>query len=140
MADELPIDSPFDLDLTLEYDQGHRWRPDREHHGWYTSVLDGEFVRIHQKTVDDPVNFEPGTTEIEEKLRWQFRVDDNISAIYDELADDSTMAALLHRYYGLRIMKCRPVGVSGVLYPVGPQPLPIACCNHAYCQRDGRDR
>ena len=39
MPDELPIGSPFDLDLTLKYNQGHRWRPDRDDHGWYTSVL-----------------------------------------------------------------------------------------------------
>ena len=39
MPYELPIDTHFNLDLTLEYDQGHRWRPDGENLGWYTSVL-----------------------------------------------------------------------------------------------------
>ena len=59
MPDELPIDSPFDLDLTLECDQGHRWRPDREDHGWYTSVLGQDLVRIRQKSKDGPIEFEP---------------------------------------------------------------------------------
>ena len=58
MPSELLINSPLDLDLTLGYDQGHRWRPDRENQGWYTSVLDHDFVRVRQKAKDGPLEFE----------------------------------------------------------------------------------
>ena len=104
----LLIDPPFNLELTLEYDQGHRWRPDRENPGWYTSVLGKDFVRIRQEKKDGPLDLEPYTQEIASKLLWQFRVDDNIKAVYDTLADDSRMAALVDRYYGLRIMRVDP--------------------------------
>ncbi len=67
MPDELPIAS-FDLDLTLEYDQGHRWRPDRKDHGWCTSVLGKDFVRIRQKNSHGPIEFEPRTQETASKL------------------------------------------------------------------------
>ena len=66
---ELSIGPPFDLDLTLEYDQGHRWRPDGEDPGWYTSVLGRDFVRVRQKTSHGPIEFEPCTEEIASKLR-----------------------------------------------------------------------
>ena len=104
MPDELPIAS-FDLDLTLEYDQGHRWRPDRKDHGWYTSVLGKDFVRIRQKNSHGPIEFEPRTQETASKLLWQFRADEDTEAIYAKLRHDSRMATLVDRYHGLRIMR-----------------------------------
>ena len=104
----LYIDPPFNLGLTLQYDQGHRWRPDSENQGWYTSVLDKDFIRIRQKTEDGPLDYEPSGQEIESKLRWQFRADDNIEAAYEKLAADCRMKALVNRYCGLRIMRVDP--------------------------------
>ena len=108
MSYELLIDQPFNLELTLGHDQGHRWRPDREDYDWYTSVLGKDFVRIRQKTWNGPLEFEPCEEGIADKLRRQFSADDNIKAVYDKLADDSRMAELLNRYYGLRIMRVDP--------------------------------
>ena len=108
MPYELSIDPRFNLDLTLEYDQGHRWRPDREDPGWYTGVLRNDFVRIRQKTSHGPIEFEPCTQEIESKLLWQFRADEDIEAVYTKLRHDSKMAALVDRYDGLRIMRVDP--------------------------------
>ena len=111
MPDELPIDSPFDLDTTLEYDQGHRWRPDREDHGWYTSVLGQDLVRIRQKSKDGPIAFEPCEEGIADKLRQQFRLtdyDERIETVYAQLQLDPKMAALVKHYHGLRIMKVDP--------------------------------
>ena len=111
MPDGLPIDSPFDLDLTLEYDQGHRWRPDREDHGWYTSVLGQDFVRIRQKCKHDSIEFEPGEERIANKLRQQFRLnedDERVKDVYDRLSDDSKMKKLVERYHGLRVMRVDP--------------------------------
>ena len=108
MPCELRIVPPFNLELTIQYDQGHRWRPDREDRGWYTSVLGKDFVRIRQEAIDGPLEYEPCTKEITKKLLWQFRADDNIGAIYGKLADDSRMADLINRYRGLRIMRVDP--------------------------------
>ena len=111
MPDELPIDSPFDLDLTLKYDQGHRWRPDRDDQGWYTGVLGQDLVSIRQKREDGPIEFEPCEEGIADKLRQQFRLtdyDERIEAVYAQLQLEPKMAALVERYYGLRIMKVDP--------------------------------
>ena len=104
----LCIDPPFNLGLTLGYDQGHRWRPDSESPGWYTSVLGRDFVRVRQKTKDGPLDYESSGQEIASKLLCQFRVDDNIEAVYGTLAADSRMKALVDRYCGLRIMRVDP--------------------------------
>ena len=111
MPSELLINSPLDLDLTLGYDQGHRWRPDRENQGWYTSVLDHDFVRVRQKAKDGPLEFEPSDQEIAQKLCWQFRLnddDENIEDVYAQLQRDSKMAALVERYRGLRVIRVDP--------------------------------
>ena len=108
MSDTLPIDPPFDLGLTLQHDQGHRWRPDRENKGWYTSVLGEQFVRIRQQVKDGPLEFQPGSQGVEDQLRWQFRLneaDEKIKAVYSRLGQDEKMAGLLKRYCGLRIMR-----------------------------------
>ena len=105
MTYELPVNPPFDLELTLQHDQGHRWRPDPDDHGWYTSVVYGDFVRIRQKGRDRPLEVEYAREESLETLHWQFRFGEDTRAIYEELAIDPKMGALLDRYYGLRIMR-----------------------------------
>ncbi|MBC9868912.1 MAG: hypothetical protein F7O42_13725, partial [Opitutae bacterium] len=106
---ELPIDPPFDLKLTLQHDQGHRWRRDPKD-GWYTSVIGKELVRIRQKVKDGPLEFQPCSPTVEKKLRWQFRLNekDENKAEYTRLGQDPQMAGLLERYCGLRIMRVDP--------------------------------
>ena len=102
-----------------------------------------DLVSIRQKREDGPIEFEPCEEGIADKLRQQFRLtdyDERIEAVYAQLQLDPKMAALVERYYGLRIMKVDPWEVFGVLHLVGPQPLSIARCNLADCQRHGRDR
>ena len=109
MTYELAVNPPFDLELTLRHDQGHRWRPDPDDPGWYTSVVNGEFVRIRQEGGrDTPLEVDcPRYVLIE--LHWQFRGDEDISAIYRKLASgDPTMEALVGRFSGLRIMRVDP--------------------------------
>ena len=108
MSYELQIGPPFDLGLTLQCGHGHRWRPDRDDPGWYTGVLGRESVRIRQREKDGILDFEPCTNEVASWLFWQFRADDNIVAVYEKLACDRKMAALVKEYRGLRIMRADP--------------------------------
>ena len=108
MSYELQIGPPFDLELTLECGQGHRWRPDPNDPGWYIGVLDSAPVRIRQKEKDGPLEFEAGTDEVESWIFWQFRADDDIEAVYEKLACDRKMATLVKGYRGLRIMRIDP--------------------------------
>ena len=105
MGGELSIAPPFNLGLSLRFDQGHRWRPDTKDPGWYTSVLHRQFVRIRQEKEHGPLEFEPDTEQVSSKLLWQFRSGDDVQAVYDKLARDHKMASLLERYQGLRIMQ-----------------------------------
>ena len=112
MTFELRIDQAFDLELTLKFGQGHRWRPDQENLGWYTSVLGKDFVRICQpEGTNGSITFETsaGQELMAQKLSWQFRLDDPIEYIYERLkSSDAKMAQLVERYRGLRVMRADP--------------------------------
>ena len=62
-------------------------------------------------TEDGPLEFEPSNQDIEWKLRWQFRLNDDdekIEEVHAQLRQDSGMAKLVDRYNGLRIMRVDP--------------------------------
>ena len=111
MAFELPIDQPFDLERTLRCGQGHRWRKDKNP-GWYTSVIGNDLVHIRQLggangsiECEHPAGFEAAV----DVVRNQFRLDDPISNIYNELCDrDPKMKMLIDCYTGLRVMQVDP--------------------------------
>ncbi len=105
MPSKLEIAPPFDLDLTLRFDQGHRWRPDPEDCGWYTGVVRNQSVRIRQVATDGPVEVDSGTEEAVDVLLWQFRADEDIEAVH---ARDPAMKGLVNRYRGLRVMRVDP--------------------------------
>ena len=125
MARELPIDQPFDLERTLRCGQGHRWRKDKKSPGWYNTVFDmgedystrtgrgrHELVWIRQiDGVDGLVEFDAEvnleyTPWIRDKLCWQFRLDDPLTAIYRGLRKaDPAMSKLVTAYRGLRVMR-----------------------------------
>ena len=112
MAFELPIDQPFNLELTLSCAQGHRWRFSADYNGSYSSVIDGHPVWVSQdRRLGGKVEFETtaDAASMEEKLRDQFRLDDNIISVYDDLYTRNPMMAELVRHYeGLRVMRVDP--------------------------------
>ena len=106
---ELAVDQPFDLAATLACGQGHRWLGP-ESDGWYESVLGSDTVRIRQKVIHSPLEFEGTGNEaaMAGRLLRQFRLDDDIEAIYGELKRDPEMAKLVERYPGMRVMRVDP--------------------------------
>ena len=118
----------MDLELTLRCAQGHRWRKDKEHPGWYNTVLNigdaystctgrgkHEFVWIRQ--IKDALGFVEFDAHVDtehihwvrEKLCWQFRLDDDITTVYCELRKiDDAMEKLVTAYSGLRVMRVDP--------------------------------
>ena len=106
---ELAVNQPFDLAGTLACGQGHRWLgPDSD--GWYESVLGSDMVLIRQKVIHGPLEFESTGNEAATagRLLRQFRLDDDIEAIYGELVRDAVMARLVERYPGMRVMRVDP--------------------------------
>ena len=111
MPNKLPVTQPFDLDLILDFDQGHRWRPDTYQPGWYTGVLGTDYVRIRQSIKHGPLEYDSSNTDVAHKLIWQFRLDGNdehVEAVYAMMSRDPKMAALVERYRGLRLMRVDP--------------------------------
>ena len=106
------INQPFDLGLTLECSQGHRWLKEDGNQGWYSSVIHQDLVRIRQTVgVNGPVEFRTtaNCSAMKAKLRWQFRLEDPIQAIYAKLRRcDAQMDYLVGRYPGLRVMRVDP--------------------------------
>ena len=111
MIYELPVDSRFDLHLTLSHPQGHRWRADTDRRGAYISFLGHDFVLIEQQGVGQPLRYEasPGDAErIEASLRRQFRLEESqrsIEETHSSLQHDRVLAELVDEYGGLRIMR-----------------------------------
>ena len=109
---QFPIGQPFRLVDTLKCGQGHRWIPDKDGAGWWTTVWGERLVRARQPGGhDSPLEVE-SAAERESAvnfLRWQFRFDDPVEDIYRELSDrDTALAGLIEQYRGLRVMRVDP--------------------------------
>ena len=112
---ELAVNQPFDLAATLACGQGHRWLgPDSD--GWYESVLGSDMVLIRQKVIDGPLEFEGTGNEaaMAGRLLRQFRLDDDIEAIYGELRRDPRHSEVGGALSGHAGNARRPMGMPGV--------------------------
>jgi N-glycosylase/DNA lyase len=108
---QLAVDQPFDLAASLESGQAHRWAyPKAGDDGWYTGVIQGDLVRIRQ--TDKAVEFQcapSSEADMAPRLASYFRLDDDIEAIYADInRNDETMAAIVSRYRGLRLLRQEP--------------------------------
>ena len=104
---ELPINQPFRLSETLACGQGHRWLPRND--GWHDGVVDTELITIRQ--TGSGIEFFGASDQVAMKawLHRHFRLDDDVEAIYRELAQrDSVLAGLLERHSGIRVMRVDP--------------------------------
>ena len=94
---------PFNLDGCLEGRQDFRWRklPD----GWHSSVLDGALIHIRQ--TDDPLTYRSTpATDLTDLLTGYFHLDDDLDAIYTDIAArDEHIAALIQKSPGVRLMR-----------------------------------
>ena len=104
---ELPINQPFRLVETLSCGQGHRWLPRND--GWHEGVVDTELITIRQ--IASGIEFFGASDPVAMKawLHRHFRLDDDVEAIYRELAQgESVLAGLLERHSGIRVMSVDP--------------------------------
>ena len=93
---------PFNLQKTLEGRQDFRWRklPD----GSYSVVLDGYLVHINQ-TGDRLFYKASPDADLTGLLTSYFRLDDDLDAIYSDIAaHDDHIATLIQKYPGVRLM------------------------------------
>ena len=97
---------PIDLEASLLGGQAHRWKPEGN---WYSGVLWGNLVLTRQD--GDTIEFLSSPTNPEALLttfRQYLRLDDDLDAIYDNITQDSNVAAQVERYPGLRVLRQEP--------------------------------
>ena len=112
MARQLPVDQPFDLALSLTMGQAFRWLAVGD--GWFSGVVGENLIHIRQ--TDDGVEYRVGGPDGEreaaeaddELLCRYFRLDDDIDAIYADIARDPKMATIMREFPGLRLLRQDP--------------------------------
>ena len=115
---ELSIGQPFDLASSVLSGQAHRWRPYQSGDGWHWGVIQGNLVKIRQ-LADHTTGHFPDSVEVysspsvelehmERLLSSYFRLDDDVEAIYCDIARDSRVATMVNQYRGLRLLRIDP--------------------------------
>ena len=79
----LEVPPPLDLGATLESGQAHRWQRDGD---VYWGVVYGSLLKVRQVSEGIEVYSDPELTPSSKAmLESYFRLDDDLSAIYDEI-------------------------------------------------------
>ena len=87
----------FHLDHTLESGQVFRWS---KHDEWWHGVIRDRAVRVRQngdEIMADGIS--------EERLRHYFRLDDDLEAIYEDIALDECIIPRIEQFRGLRLIR-----------------------------------
>ena len=101
MTRRLPTDQSFDLDATLNGEQDFRWC--RLKDGWHSGVLSGKLIHIRQR--EGGVEYR-ADSDLDALLSSYFRLDDGITAIWDELScGDETIRELLEKHGHVRLRR-----------------------------------
>lgn len=87
----------FDLDHTLDSGQVFRWSKRGE---WWHGVVRGRAIRLRQAGGEMEAE---GASE--DFLRHYFRFDDDLEAIYRDIARDEEIARVIQRFRGLRLVR-----------------------------------
>ena len=100
------VGQPLDLEASLLGGQAHRWKREGE---WYSGVLRGNLVLIRQsgQTVEfhgSPAEHQALTSLVQSHLR----LDDDLEVIQAGIAGDANVAAQVHHYPGLRVLRQEP--------------------------------
>ena len=104
---ELTIDQPFRLADTLACGQGHRWLSQGD--AWHEGVVGAELVRLRQTEAGMEFTGASDQAAMRAWLHRHFRLDDDVEAIHQELAQrDPVMGDLLRKHSGARVMRVDP--------------------------------
>ena len=105
--DALVVSQPFNLAATLESGQAFRWRC--LDGGWYWGTVGEQAVALCQRGDELVFRCLPGSEEQVSGLLYDyFRLEDDLQAIYREIATDEGMARAIDRHRGLRLLRQDP--------------------------------
>ena len=114
---ELPVEQALDLASSLESGQAHRWRREED---WHWGVVRGNVIRIRPRKAGNSPSKNDGVVlearsapyadpdTLAQLLRSYLRIDDDIEAIYEDVAHDSRVATMVRKYRGLRLLRVEP--------------------------------
>jgi len=91
----------FDLSYTLDCGQVFRWERDGD---WWTGVVGDQVIRLSQDS---------GQLVVDSKLPPEFfsryfRLDDDLSSIYESINRDLLIDRAIHKYRGMRLIRQDP--------------------------------
>ncbi len=93
----------FNLNYTLDCGQVFRWEREGD---WWTGVVGDNVIRISQEKDSGKLlvdsNFHP------EFLSYYFRLDDDLTSIYESINRDLLIDRAINRYRGLRLIRQDP--------------------------------
>ena len=93
----------FNLDYTLDCGQVFRWKKEGD---WWTGVVGDQVIRLSQEV-------DSGELIVDSKLPPEFfshyfRLDDNLSSIYESINKDLLINRAINEYRGLRLIRQDP--------------------------------
>ena len=102
----LKVPPPLDLAATLESGQAHRWQKDGD---VYWGVVHGSLLKVRQVPTGLEVFSAPElSASSKSMLASYFRLDDDLSGIYEEINRDARIDAMIRQYAGLRLLRQEP--------------------------------
>ena len=102
----LEVPPPLDLAATLESGQAHRWQKDGD---VYWGVVYGSLLKVRQVPSGVEIFSTLAPSEsLKTMLASYFRLDDDLSAIYEEINRDDRIDAMIRLYPGLRLLRQEP--------------------------------
>ncbi len=102
----LEVPPPLDLAATLESGQAHRWQKDGD---VYWGVVYGSLLKVRQVPAGVEIFSTPASSaSLKTMLASYFRLDDDLSAIYEEINRDDRIDAMIQLYPGLRLLRQEP--------------------------------
>jgi N-glycosylase/DNA lyase len=95
------LDSPFNLEHTLESGQVFRWRKRGE---WWYGVVSGSVLKIRQD--GDVLRCFSGSDKLDSIfVKSYFRLDDDLEHILATFTKDNFITRAIERFYGLRLIR-----------------------------------
>ena len=96
----------LDLEASLLGGQAHRWKREGD---WYCGVLRGNLVLIRQQGKTVEFHGSPAQPEaLNYLVHSHLRLDDDLENIQAAITGDANVAAQVHRYPGLRVLRQEP--------------------------------
>ena len=97
----VPVDSPFNLDYTLDSGQVFRWRRTGE---WWVGVVSGCVLKVKQE--GDALRCVASSQNVGSSfVTSYFRLDEDLEGILAGITKDETVTKAIERFYGLRLIR-----------------------------------